>query len=47
MLEISLEGEPFVWQRADHDRGSGDYTLGLKYRLFAPFPKGAVARSWP
>jgi hypothetical protein len=36
-LEVSLEGEPFVWQRAaDDDRGSGDYTLALKYRLYAP-----------
>jgi len=37
VLELSLEGEPFVWQRAEHDAsGSGDYTLGLKYRLYAP-----------
>jgi hypothetical protein len=36
-LEVSLEGEPFVWRRAaDDDRGSGDYTLALKYRLYAP-----------
>jgi outer membrane putative beta-barrel porin/alpha-amylase len=36
-LEVSLEGEPFIWQRADDDdRGSGDYTLALKYRLYAP-----------
>lgn len=36
-LEVSLEGEPFVWQgAADDDRGSGDYTLALKYRLYAP-----------
>lgn len=36
-LEISLEGQPFVWQRAGRqDSGSGDYTLGLKYRLRAP-----------
>ncbi|HWP74456.1 MAG TPA: transporter, partial [Methylomirabilota bacterium] len=41
VLEVSLEGEPFVWQRADHDSaGSGDYTLGLKYRLYAP-PEGS------
>lgn len=39
-LEVSLEGEPFVWQRAgDDERGSGDYTLALKYRLYAP-PEG-------
>jgi hypothetical protein len=39
-LEVSLEGEPFVWQRAGDDaRGSGDYTLALKYRLYAP-PEG-------
>ena len=37
VLEVSLEGEPFVWQRADRDAsGSGDYTLGLKYRLHTP-----------
>jgi len=42
-LEVSLEGEPFVWQRAaDDDRGSGDYTLALKYRLYAP-PEGGGA----
>lgn len=36
-LEVSLEGEPFVWQRAGReDSGSGDYTLGLKYRFHAP-----------
>ncbi len=36
-LEVSLEGEPFVWQRAgDDEHGSGDYTLALKYRLYAP-----------
>src|ERR1700730_15994965 len=41
VLEVSLEGEPFVWQRADHDSaGSGDYTLGFKYRLYAP-PEGS------
>lgn len=33
-LEVSLEGEPFVWLRAGReDSGSGDYTLGLKYRF--------------
>src|SRR5260370_40993275 len=37
VLEVSLEGEPFVWQRADHDpAGSGDYTLGLHDRLWPP-----------
>lgn len=37
LLEVSLEGEPFVWQRAgDDERGSGDYTLALKYRLYTP-----------
>jgi hypothetical protein len=41
-VEISLEGEPFVWLRSDEDhRGSGDYTLGLKYRFHAPAPEGA------
>lgn len=41
-LEISLEGEPFVWLRAaEDDQGSGDYTLGLKYRFLAPSPDGA------
>ncbi|HEY7652625.1 MAG TPA: transporter [Methylomirabilota bacterium] len=36
-LEVALEGEPFVWRRAEReDRGSGDYTLGLKYRFHAP-----------
>jgi hypothetical protein len=41
MLEISLEGEPFVWLRAaEDDHGSGDYTLGLKYRFLAPSPDG-------
>ena len=40
-LEISLEGEPFVWRRAaEDDLGSGDYTLGLKYRFLAPSPDG-------
>jgi Putative MetA-pathway of phenol degradation len=41
-LEISLEGVPFVWLRAgEEDHGSGDYTLGLKYRFHAPPPDGA------
>jgi len=41
-LEISLEGMPFVWLRAgEEDHGSGDYTLGLKYRFHAPAPDGA------
>jgi outer membrane putative beta-barrel porin/alpha-amylase len=41
-LEVSLEGEPFVWLRADEDHhGSGDYTLGLKYRFLAPAEGGA------
>lgn len=41
-LEISLEGEPFVWLRAtEDDHGSGDYTLGFKYRFHAPSPDGA------
>lgn len=40
-LEISLEGGPFVWLRAAEDNhGSGDYTLGLKYRLLASSPDG-------
>jgi hypothetical protein len=40
-LEISIEGEPFLWLRAAaDDHGSGDYTLGLKYRFFAPAPDG-------
>lgn len=40
-LEISIEGEPFVWLRAaEDDHGSGDYTLGLKYRFHAPAPDG-------
>ncbi len=40
-LEISIEGEPFVWLRAaEDDHGSGDYTLGLKYRFHAPSPEG-------
>jgi hypothetical protein len=43
-LEISLEGEPFVWLRAaEDDHGSGDYTLGLKYRFLAPPRDGAGA----
>ena len=41
-FEISLEGVPFVWLRADQeDHGSGDYTLGLKYRFHAPASDGA------
>ena len=44
-LEISLEGEPFVWLRAaEDDHGSGDYTLGLKYRFLAPSPDAAAPR---
>lgn len=44
-LEVSLEGEPFVWLRAGReDGGSGDYTLGLKYRFHAP-PAGAAGPS--
>lgn len=40
-LEISIEGEPFLWLRAAaDDHGSGDYTLGLKYRFLAPAPDG-------
>jgi len=40
-LEISIEGQPFVWLRAsEDDHGSGDYTLGLKYRFHAPSPEG-------
>jgi hypothetical protein len=36
-LEVSLEGEPYVWLRAgDAHDGSGDYLLGLKYRILAP-----------
>src|SRR5690349_22782006 len=42
VLELSIEGEPFVWQRAEHDAsGSGDYTLGLKYRLHTPPETGS------
>jgi len=41
-LEISVDGVPFVWQRtAEDDYGSGDYTLGFKYRFLAPAPDGA------
>ena len=41
VLEASLESEPFVWQRAGQDEsGSGDYTLALKYRLYAPAEPG-------
>jgi Putative MetA-pathway of phenol degradation len=40
-LEVSLEGVPFVWLRDGEDHsGSGDYTLGLKYRFHAPSPDG-------
>ncbi len=40
-VEISLEGEPFIWLRAaEDDHGGGDYTLGLKYRFHAPSPDG-------
>jgi hypothetical protein len=40
-LEISLDGVPFVWLRDGEDHsGSGDYTLGLKYRFLAPSPDG-------
>jgi hypothetical protein len=40
-LEISLESEPFVWLRAaEDDHGSGDYTLGLKYRFLGPAADG-------
>ena len=43
MLELSIEGEPFDWQRTDREAsGSGDYTLGVKYRLFTP-PVGSTA----
>jgi len=41
-LEVSLEGAPFVWLRAgEDDHGSGDYTVGLKYRFHGPPPDGA------
>jgi hypothetical protein len=41
-LEVSLEGEPVVWSRAGRDdTGSGDYTLGVKYRFHAPAAEGA------
>lgn len=41
-LEASLEGQPFVWQKAgEEDSGSGDYTLGFKYRFLAPSAEGA------
>ena len=40
-LEISVEGQSFVWQRTgEDDTGSGDYTLGFKYRFLAPSPDG-------
>lgn len=36
-LEISVDGVPFVWERTGGDhQGSGDYTLGFKYRFLAP-----------
>lgn len=37
-LELSLETQPYGWRWSggDDDRGSGDYTLGSKYRLFVP-----------
>ncbi len=39
VLELSIEGEPFDWERTDREAsGSGDYTLGLKYRVFDPPP---------
>jgi hypothetical protein len=39
-LELSLETEPYSWNWSggDDDQGSGDYTLGSKYRVFAPAP---------
>ncbi|HEU4438666.1 MAG TPA: transporter [Methylomirabilota bacterium] len=39
-LELSLETEPYVWRWSggDDDSGSGDYTLGSKYRFFTPAP---------
>lgn len=41
-LEISVDGLPFVWERAGgDDQGSGDYTLGFKYRFLAPSADGA------
>ena len=40
-LEVSLDGVPFVWLRdGDDHTGSGDYTLGLKYRFLAPSSDG-------
>jgi hypothetical protein len=40
-LEVSLDGEPVVWLRAEReDLGSGDYTLALKYRLREAAPDG-------
>jgi len=40
-LEVSLESEPLVWLRAEReDLGSGDYALGLKYRLREAAPDG-------
>jgi hypothetical protein len=41
-LEVSLEGEPFVWLRAGReDSGSGDYALTGKYRFLDPGADGA------
>lgn len=43
-LEVSLEGQPFVWLRAgQEDHGSGDYAIGLKYRFYAPDDGPALA----
>ncbi len=40
-IEVSLEGQPFVWLRAaGEDSGSGDYTLGGKYRFLDPAADG-------
>lgn len=42
-LEVSLDGAPFVWLRDEGEHaGSGDYTLGLKYRLFTPAESSAL-----
>ena len=39
-LELSLETQPYswLWSGDDEDRGSGDYTLGSKYRVYGPPP---------
>jgi hypothetical protein len=39
-LELSLETQPYAWRWSggDDDSGSGDYTLGSKYRIYAPPP---------